>query len=89
MIVATCFYGTMFAGVFSNHTDIASNYAGLLMGITNMSATIPGTTLSVNHTKTDSVLSQRLALLSLSLKLNGRALISNMIAEKACTQAMW
>ena len=28
MIVATCFYGSMFAGVFSNHTDIASNYAG-------------------------------------------------------------
>ena len=42
MIVATCFYGSMFAGVFSNHTDIASNYAGLLMGITNMCATIPG-----------------------------------------------
>ena len=68
MIIATCFYGSMFAGVFSNHTDIASNYAGtiiiiflycksrkpgsviyfslfsigLLMGITNMAATIPG-----------------------------------------------
>ena len=42
MIIATMFYGTMFTGVFSNHTDIASNYAGLLMGITNMSATIPG-----------------------------------------------
>ena len=28
MIIATCFYGAMFAGVFSNHTDIASNYAG-------------------------------------------------------------
>ena len=28
MIVATCFYGSMFAGVFSNHTDIAFNYAG-------------------------------------------------------------
>ena len=42
MIIATMFYGTMFAGVFSNHTDIAPNHAGLLMGITNMSATIPG-----------------------------------------------
>ena len=28
MILATCCYGSMFAGVFSNHTDIASNYAG-------------------------------------------------------------
>jgi hypothetical protein len=28
MIVATLFYGSMFAGVFSNHVDIASNYAG-------------------------------------------------------------
>jgi ACS family sodium-dependent inorganic phosphate cotransporter len=42
MIIATCFYGSMFAGVFSNHVDIASNYAGVLMGITNMAATIPG-----------------------------------------------
>ena len=31
MIVATCFYGSMFAGVFSNHTDIASNYAGKIL----------------------------------------------------------
>jgi len=42
MIIATTFFGSMFSGVFSNHTDIASNYAGVLMGITNMSATIPG-----------------------------------------------
>ena len=28
MITATLFYGSMFAGVFSNHVDIASNYAG-------------------------------------------------------------
>ena len=67
MVIATCFYGSMFSGVFSNHTDIAPNYAGklrvyftfifpffkenfliyfsktgLLMGITNMAATIPG-----------------------------------------------
>ncbi len=42
MIVATLFYGTMFSGVFSNHTDIASNYAGVLMGLSNMAATIPG-----------------------------------------------
>ncbi|CAB4057066.1 SLC17A [Lepeophtheirus salmonis] len=42
MIVGTGFFGSMFAGVFSNHSDIASNYAGVLMGITNMIATIPG-----------------------------------------------
>jgi hypothetical protein len=28
MIVATLFYGSMFAGVFANHVDIASNFAG-------------------------------------------------------------
>jgi hypothetical protein len=28
MIVATMFYGAMFSGVFSNHVDIASNFAG-------------------------------------------------------------
>jgi ACS family sodium-dependent inorganic phosphate cotransporter len=42
MIVATLFYGSMFTGVFANHVDIASNFAGVLMGITNMAATIPG-----------------------------------------------
>ena len=31
MIIATLFYGSMFAGVVSNHVDIASNYAGLFM----------------------------------------------------------
>ena len=28
MIVATLFYGAMFSGVFANHVDIASNFAG-------------------------------------------------------------
>ena len=28
MILATTFYGAMFAGVFSNQIDIANNYAG-------------------------------------------------------------
>jgi len=42
MIVGTTAFGTMFSGVFSNHTDIASNFAGTLIGITNMMATIPG-----------------------------------------------
>ena len=30
MIVATASFGTMFSGIFSNHTDIASKYAGEL-----------------------------------------------------------
>ena len=42
MIVATTFAGAMFSGVFSNHVDIASNFAGDLMGISNMVATVPG-----------------------------------------------
>ncbi len=63
LIVGTCFYGSMFSGVFSNHVDIASNFAGrnlsfphwriffskrglcalgVLMGMSNMGATIPG-----------------------------------------------
>merc|ERR1711872_875642 len=42
MIIATTAFGSMFSGVFSNHTDIASNFAGTLIGITNMMATIPG-----------------------------------------------
>ena len=28
MIIATLFYGSMFAGVYSNHVDIGSNFAG-------------------------------------------------------------
>ena len=42
MVIATTSMGTMFSGVFSNQNDLASNYAGVLMGITNMAATIPG-----------------------------------------------
>ena len=42
MIVAVTAFGSMFSGVFSNHTDIASNFAGTLMAVTNMVATIPG-----------------------------------------------
>ncbi len=42
LVVATCFFGSMFSGVFSNHVDIASNFAGVLMGMSNMGATIPG-----------------------------------------------
>ena len=32
----------MFSGVFSNHADLAPNFAGTLMAVTNMVATVPG-----------------------------------------------
>ena len=32
----------MFSGVFSNQADLAPNFAGTLMALTNMLATIPG-----------------------------------------------
>lgn len=34
--------GGMFCGFLSNHIDIAPNYAGTLMAITNTVATLPG-----------------------------------------------
>ena len=34
--------GLGIAGFDSNHLDIAPNYAGILMGITNTAATVPG-----------------------------------------------
>ena len=34
--------GLGIAGFLSNHVDIAPNYAGILMGISNTAATIPG-----------------------------------------------
>jgi len=42
MILAITFFGAMFSGVFSNQNDLAPNFGGILMGITNMLATIPG-----------------------------------------------
>ena len=33
---------SMFSGVFSNQADLAPNFAGTLMALTNMLATIPG-----------------------------------------------
>merc|ERR1719431_2407771 len=41
-ILAVMFYGSMFSGVFSNQADLAPNFAGTLMAVTNMVATIPG-----------------------------------------------
>jgi len=41
-IIAVMLYGSMFSGVFSNQADLAPNFAGTLMAMTNMLATIPG-----------------------------------------------
>nr|CAG4648619.1 EOG090X04X8 [Polyphemus pediculus] len=42
MTLGTMFMAGMYCGFLSNHIDIASNYAGTLMAITNTFATIPG-----------------------------------------------
>lgn len=42
MAVAVTTMGGMFSGVLANHIDIAPQYAGTLVGITNTFATIPG-----------------------------------------------
>ncbi|XP_062703487.1 putative inorganic phosphate cotransporter [Aedes albopictus] len=39
--------GGMFCGFLSNHIDIAPNYAGTLMAITNTAATLPGITVPI------------------------------------------
>lgn len=39
--------GGMFCGFLANHIDIAPNYAGTLMAITNTAATLPGITVPV------------------------------------------
>ncbi|XP_026321609.1 sialin [Hyposmocoma kahamanoa] len=47
MAIAVTSYGGMFCGFLSNHIDIAPNYAGSLMAITNTVATIPGIVVPV------------------------------------------
>lgn len=42
MTLAVTSVGGMFSGFLSNHIDIAPNFAGTLMAITNTIATIPG-----------------------------------------------
>ena len=42
MTLGTMFMAGMYCGFLSNHIDIASNYAGTLMALTNTAATIPG-----------------------------------------------
>lgn len=39
--------GAMFSGFLSNHIDIAPNFAGVLMAITNTAATLPGITVPI------------------------------------------
>lgn len=47
MTVAVMFVGGMFCGFLSNHIDIAPNFAGTLIAITNTVATIPGIVVPV------------------------------------------
>lgn len=42
MTIAIMSVGGMFCGFLGNHIDIAPNYAGTLMAITNTAATLPG-----------------------------------------------
>ena len=42
MALGTMFMAGKFCGFLSNHIDIASNYAGTLIALTNTFATIPG-----------------------------------------------
>lgn len=42
MYIAVTSIGGMFCGFLSNHIDIAPNFAGTLMAVTNTLATLPG-----------------------------------------------
>ena len=42
LTISVGFSGMVMAGFNINHIDIAPQYAGVLMGITNLAATIPG-----------------------------------------------
>ena len=41
LILSMTFTGTSFVGFLCNHNDLAPNYAGILMGITNTPGTLP------------------------------------------------
>lgn len=47
MTLAVTAVGGMFSGFLSNHIDIAPNFAGTLMAITNTVATIPGVVVPI------------------------------------------
>lgn len=42
MTIGTMFMAAFYCGFFANHIDIASNYSGTLLALTNTAATIPG-----------------------------------------------
>ena len=42
MTIGTMFMAGMYCGILANPNDIAPNYAGTLLAITNTFATIPG-----------------------------------------------
>lgn len=42
LVIAVTGIGAAFVGFMANHIDIAPNYAGTLISITNFFATIPG-----------------------------------------------
>ncbi|KAK2713801.1 sialin-like [Artemia franciscana] len=42
MIIGVMFVSGMYCGYLVNHVDIAPNYAGILIGLTNTVATVPG-----------------------------------------------
>lgn len=42
MTIAVTFIGGMYSGFLANHIDIAPNFAGTLVALTNVFATIPG-----------------------------------------------
>jgi len=46
MCIGIVAMGAAYSGFLSNHMDIAPKYAGMLMGMTNTIATIPGITVA-------------------------------------------
>lgn len=42
MTLGTMFMAAMYCGILANPNDLASNYAGTLLALTNTAATIPG-----------------------------------------------
>ena len=42
MTLGATFFAGMYCGFMSNHLDLAANYAGTLMALTNTAATAPG-----------------------------------------------
>ncbi|KAF7996465.1 hypothetical protein HCN44_002097 [Aphidius gifuensis] len=47
MTIALTFIGGMYSGFLANHIDIAPNFAGTLVALTNVFATIPGVVIPI------------------------------------------